>query len=72
MALTVSATMGILGTAVLLLLTPLLVKQLHYLCEPMQAQATLAFVLTAVGLMRRLRILFEPGITELPFSAPAT
>ena len=59
-ALTVSATMGILGTAVLLLLTPLLVKHVFTIREPMQAQATLAFVLTAVGLMPvLLRILFD-------------
>jgi O-antigen/teichoic acid export membrane protein len=59
-ALTVSATMGVLGTAVLLLTTPLLVKHVFTIREPMQAQATLAFVLTAVGLMPvLLRILFD-------------
>ena len=59
-ALTVSATMGVVGTAVLLLLAPQLVKHVFTIREQMQKQATLAFTLTAAGLIPvLLRILFD-------------
>lgn len=59
-ALTVSATMGVAGTALLLLATPLLVRHVFTIREPMQGRATLAFALTAAGLVPvLLRILFD-------------
>jgi O-antigen/teichoic acid export membrane protein len=59
-ALTVSTTMGVLGTAVLLLLAPLLALHVFEIRPETQHIAKIAFALTAAGLLPvLLRILFD-------------
>ena len=59
-SLTVSAVTGLLGTAGLLLLTPLLVRRVLNVRQALQAEAQIVFGLTAIGLVPvLLRILFD-------------
>jgi O-antigen/teichoic acid export membrane protein len=59
-SLTVSTGTGLIGTAGLLLLTPLLVRRVFNIRQAMQAEAQIVFALTAIGLVPvLLRILFD-------------
>lgn len=59
-SLTVSTAAGLMGTVVLLLLTPLLVRHILNIGHAMQPEAKMAFDLTAIGLIPvLLRILFD-------------
>jgi len=59
-SLTVSIVSGLIGTAVLLLLSPVLTRRVFSIRPAMQAEAQLVFALTAIGLLPvLLRILFD-------------
>jgi O-antigen/teichoic acid export membrane protein len=63
-ALTISVTMGVLGTAALLLLAPVLSEHVFEIRLETQHTATIAFALTAIGLLPvLLRILFDGVLT---------
>ena len=59
-SLTVSVVSGLIGTAVLLLLSPVLTRRVFSIRSAIQAEAQLVFALTAIGLLPvLLRILFD-------------
>ncbi len=59
-ALTVSVIMGALGTAALLLITPLLVEHAFHICDQVRGEAQAVFALTSAGLLPvLLRILLD-------------